>query len=93
LCLLRFRSRVGLLRFDVGGARYICPFPLHVAKSLARELIMPITDVAKKQLAQKVRLHYKVCRTCGARNPGASDRCRKCHSHNLRWKKRELGAK
>jgi large subunit ribosomal protein L40e len=54
---------------------------------------MPITDVAKKQLAQRVRLHYKVCRECGARNPGASDRCRKCHGHNLRWKKRELGAK
>ncbi|HUO42387.1 MAG TPA: 50S ribosomal protein L40e [Methylomirabilota bacterium] len=54
---------------------------------------MPITDVAKKQLAQRVRLHYKVCRDCGARTPGASDRCRKCHGHNLRWKKRELGAK
>lgn len=54
---------------------------------------MPITDVVKKQLAQKVRLHYKVCRDCGARNPGASNRCRKCHSNNLRWKKRELGAK
>lgn len=54
---------------------------------------MPITDVIKKQLAQKVRLHYKVCRDCGARNPEASDRCRKCHGHNLRAKKRELGAK
>ena len=54
---------------------------------------MPITDVVKKQLAQKVRLHYKVCHNCGARNPGPSNRCRKCHGHNLRWKKRELGAK
>ena len=54
---------------------------------------MPITDVVKKQLAQKVRLHYKVCRDCGARNPEASNRCRKCHGHNLRQKKRELGAK
>jgi large subunit ribosomal protein L40e len=59
----------------------------------SRELQMPITDVVKKQLAQKVRLHYKVCRDCGARNPGPSNRCRKCHGHNLRWKKRELGAK
>jgi len=54
---------------------------------------MPITDVVKKQLAQKHRLHYKVCRNCGARNPGPAMRCRKCRGYNLRWKKRELGAK
>ena len=29
---------------------------------------MPITDVAKKQIAQKVRLHMKICFYCGARN-------------------------
>ena len=54
---------------------------------------MPITDVAKKQLAQERRLHYKVCRNCGARNAKAATGCRKCKGHNLRWKKRELGAK
>ena len=69
--------------------------PLSASRSepSLRESTMPITDVVKKQLAQKIRLHYKICRDCGARNPGASDQCRKCHGHNLRWKKRELGAK
>ncbi len=69
------------------------PVPASRSELARQESPMPITDVAKKQLAQKVRLHYKVCRDCGARNPGASDHCRKCHSNNLRWKKRELGAK
>ena len=81
-------------------------FPIHIRRTsishvtvfgsrckLAGGTRMPITDVVKKQLAQRVRLHYKVCRDCGARNPEASDRCRKCHGHNLRQKKRELGAK
>lgn len=54
---------------------------------------MPITDVFKKQLAQEHRLHYKVCRDCGARNAKGATGCRKCRGHNLRWKKRELGAK
>jgi len=54
---------------------------------------MPITDVYKKQLAQKHRLFYKVCRKCGATNSMNSDRCRKCRGSNLRWKKRALGAK
>jgi len=54
---------------------------------------VPITDVFKKQLAQKHKLFYKVCRSCGARNPSSAYRCRKCRGDNLRWKKRELGAK
>ncbi|MEM2123398.1 MAG: 50S ribosomal protein L40e [Candidatus Bathyarchaeia archaeon] len=54
---------------------------------------MPISDVVKKQLAQRHRLYYKVCRNCGARNPPSAARCRKCRSYNLRWKNRELGAK
>jgi len=67
--------------------------------TLARELnprcyrSMPITDVAKKQLAQRHRLFYKICRSCGVRNSAAAYRCRKCRSSSLRWKKRELGAK
>jgi len=78
---------------NVGNARYIFTFTILVTNSLQRDTSMPITDVVKKQLAQKVRLHYKVCRDCGAKNPEASNRCRKCHGHNLRAKKRELGAK
>ncbi|WP_455367402.1 50S ribosomal protein L40e [[Eubacterium] cellulosolvens] len=54
---------------------------------------MPITDTVKKQLAQKHRLFYKICRFCGARNASSAERCRKCRSYNLRWKNRELGAK
>lgn len=54
---------------------------------------MPITDVAKKQLAQRHRLFYKICRKCGARNAIAADRCRKCRGGDLRLKNRELGAK
>jgi len=74
-----------------GLTRYI--FNREHATPLSGLELMPITDVAKKQLAQKHRLHYKVCRNCGARNPGPSIRCRKCRGYNLRWKKRELGAK
>jgi large subunit ribosomal protein L40e len=54
---------------------------------------MPITDVFKKQLAQRHRLFYKICRKCGVRNAPSAIRCRKCRSYDLRWKKRELGAK
>ncbi|WP_455277668.1 50S ribosomal protein L40e [[Eubacterium] cellulosolvens] len=54
---------------------------------------MPITDVVKKQLAQKRRLFYKLCRKCGVRNAASAVRCRRCHGSNLRWKKRELGTK
>ena len=82
-----------MLSFDVGNARYILHFSVSGDEFISSGLPMPITDVVKKQLAQKVRLHYKVCRDCGARNPEASNRCRKCHGHNLRAKKRELGAK
>jgi len=54
---------------------------------------MPITDAMKKQLAQKHRLFFKICRTCGSRNSPNAYRCRRCRGDNLRWKKRELGAK
>jgi large subunit ribosomal protein L40e len=54
---------------------------------------MPITEIFKKQLAQKHRLYYKICRNCGAKNASSAEKCRKCRSKNLRWKKRELGAK
>ena len=54
---------------------------------------MPITDVAKKQIAQKVRLHMKICFYCGARNSIAATRCRKCKNNYLRLKNRNLGVK
>src|SRR3989475_10685210 len=54
---------------------------------------MPITDAMKKQLAQKHRLFFKICRTCGSRNSPNAYRCRRCRGDNLRWKKREFGAK
>lgn len=46
-----------------------------------------------RTLAQKYRLYYKICRECGARNSPAAEKCRKCKSKNLRWKKRTLGIK
>ncbi|MFC1507108.1 50S ribosomal protein L40e [Thermoproteota archaeon] len=56
-------------------------------------LNLPITEMEKKQLAQKRRLFYKICRDCGVKNSAAASRCRKCRGSDLRWKKRELGAK
>jgi len=54
---------------------------------------MPIPDPFKRQIAQQNRLYLKICRRCGARNPVNAVKCRKCKGANLRWKKRELGAK
>ncbi|MFQ5763047.1 MAG: 50S ribosomal protein L40e [Candidatus Bathyarchaeia archaeon] len=54
---------------------------------------MPITDIVKRSLAQQNRLYHKICRRCGVKNAAAAVKCRKCHSENLRWKKRQLGAK
>jgi len=54
---------------------------------------MPITDPFKKQLAQRARLYFKVCFKCGAKNPIAATRCRKCHNTYLRLKNRTLGIK
>ena len=54
---------------------------------------MPIADVTKKQIAQKRRLFLKVCLRCGARNPLAAERCRKCKASVLRLKNRSVGLK
>lgn len=54
---------------------------------------MPITDVMKKQLAQKRKLFFKICLRCGSKNPILATRCRKCKSEDLRLKNRALGAK
>jgi len=53
---------------------------------------MEIT-IDKKALAQKYRLYYKICRNCGAKNPPTAEKCRRCKSKNLRWKRRTLGIK
>ena len=54
---------------------------------------MPITDATKKQIAQQRRLFYKICFKGGGRNLRSSERGRKCHSHNMRLKNRNIGAK
>ena len=54
---------------------------------------MPVTDPEKKKIAQKARLHMKICFNCGARNSLAATRCRKCHNKYLRLKNRALGIK
>uniref|UniRef100_A0A7C3F176 50S ribosomal protein L40e n=1 Tax=Candidatus Methanomethylicus mesodigestus TaxID=1867258 RepID=A0A7C3F176_9CREN len=51
---------------------------------------MPIQDPEKHQIAQKHLLYIKICRTCGARNPAAAEKCRRCRGKELRWKRREL---
>jgi len=52
---------------------------------------MPITDLYKKRIAQRHKLYFKICRSCGARNAPNAIKCRNCRGKNLRWKKRELG--
>jgi large subunit ribosomal protein L40e len=49
---------------------------------------MPITlDPEKLAIVMKHRFQYKICRECGARNPPDAEKCRRCHSRNLRPKK------
>ena len=52
---------------------------------------MPVADPLKKQIAQKARLHMKICISCGARLDISATRCRKCRSTSLRLKNRQLG--
>jgi len=56
-------------------------------------IFMPVADPLKKQIAQKARLHMKICVSCGARLDINATRCRKCKSVSLRLKNRTLGAK
>lgn len=51
--------------------------------------MMPIVDPLKRSIAQRKRLYMKICRDCGVRNAPTAEKCRKCRSRNLRWKKRE----
>ena len=54
---------------------------------------MPITDVEKKQIAQRKRLFFKICMRCGGKNSLSAARCRRCRSDDLRLKNRAVGAK
>jgi len=51
---------------------------------------MPVQDPDKLQIVQKHLLYLKICRRCGARNPMAAEKCRRCRSKELRAKRREL---
>ncbi|MCD6095995.1 MAG: 50S ribosomal protein L40e [Thermoprotei archaeon] len=48
---------------------------------------MPITDPEKLQIAIRHTFNVMICRKCGARNPPGAEKCRRCRSKNLRWKR------
>ncbi|GAB4318901.1 MAG: 50S ribosomal protein L40e [Promethearchaeota archaeon] len=50
---------------------------------------MPIVDPFKRRVAQAHLLYMRICRKCGARNDFHATKCRRCHSKDLREKKRE----
>ncbi|HMF34019.1 MAG TPA: 50S ribosomal protein L40e [Candidatus Lokiarchaeia archaeon] len=50
---------------------------------------MPLADPIKKKIASQHLLYHLICRKCGARNNFHAKKCRRCHSTNLRQKKRE----
>lgn len=52
-------------------------------------LIMPVSDIEKRRLAQHYLLYKSVCRTCGATNPLGAKKCRKCKNKDLRPKRRK----
>jgi large subunit ribosomal protein L40e len=54
---------------------------------------MPISDPAKAQIVTRRILTKKVCRQCGAINAPGAVKCRRCHSRNLRPKRKEVAAK
>ncbi len=48
---------------------------------------MSLRDPFKMKLSREAHLEKTVCRQCGATNPKAATKCRKCHSKNLRPKR------
>ncbi|EZQ03787.1 MULTISPECIES: 50S ribosomal protein L40e [Acidianus] len=54
---------------------------------------MPINEPEKVKIIQDRIFMKKVCRNCGALNPIRATKCRRCHSRNLRPKKKELPTK
>ncbi|MHA1933515.1 MAG: 50S ribosomal protein L40e [Promethearchaeota archaeon] len=51
---------------------------------------MPIDDPVKRRIARYHLLYKSVCRKCGALNPVKAKKCRRCHSKDIRPKRREL---
>ncbi|WP_126449769.1 50S ribosomal protein L40e [Sulfodiicoccus acidiphilus] len=54
---------------------------------------MPLTDPAQVQIVYNRVFAKKVCRECGALNSIRAVKCRRCHSYNLRPKKKEIASK
>ncbi|MHA1637240.1 MAG: 50S ribosomal protein L40e [Candidatus Thorarchaeota archaeon] len=50
---------------------------------------MPVSDIEKRRLAQHYLLYKSICRNCGATNPLKAKKCRKCHTKDLRPKRRK----
>ena len=50
----------------------------------------PIDDPVKRKIARYHLLEKSVCRRCGALNPPKATKCRRCHSKDLRAKKKDL---
>ncbi|MHA1717931.1 MAG: 50S ribosomal protein L40e [Promethearchaeota archaeon] len=50
---------------------------------------MPVTDPYLRRVADHYHLYVYICRKCGARNPFRAKKCRRCHSKDLRPKRRE----
>jgi large subunit ribosomal protein L40e len=50
---------------------------------------MSLRDPVKLELARRYLLEKKVCRACGVTNPLSATKCRKCHSRNLRFKRKK----
>lgn len=51
---------------------------------------MPIDDPFKRKIARYHLLEKSVCRKCNCLNPPKAIKCRKCHSKQLRPKKKDL---
>ncbi|MDG6997604.1 MAG: 50S ribosomal protein L40e [Nitrososphaerota archaeon] len=64
-----------------------------MSESQAKDLATKSIRAAKKQIAQKRRLFFKICLVCGSKNSISATRCRKCKHEALRLKNRALGVK
>jgi len=56
-------------------------------------VLLPVTDPEKREIAARHLFHVKICMNCGAKNPPRAEKCRRCKSRRLRWKKRAKGKK
>jgi len=55
-----------------------------------RGLTMPVTDPELVKIVQERVFNVLICRRCGAHNPPGATKCRRCHSKDLRPKRKEL---